>query len=336
VGDRYYLVDAGEGVGRQIRDAGLGNWKSDLAGPLDALRAVFITHMHSDHVVDLNNLLTSGISNGLRRVDRPVQVWGPGNRGALPPLFGSAPPPPVVAPDRPTPGTREMLDLLARTYATDYNDRARDARAPVPAQLFSGHDVPLPAELVDNPNGEPHPRMTPVTFYEDDRVRVSATLVQHAPVFPALAFRFDTEDGSVAFSGDTSPSDNLVEMATGADVLVHEAMDGAWAESLFPQPRDEVAEARLNHLLTAHTLIEQVGRVAERAGVATLVLNHLVPGYLPERRWREAQRGFSGRLVVGRDLDEIAVGRRTVRRPARSWLPSGSSRSSSAPWTAGR
>ncbi|MCC5348697.1 MBL fold metallo-hydrolase, partial [Staphylococcus aureus] len=66
--------------------------------------------------------------------------------------------------------------------------------------------------------------MKPVVFYEDDRVKVSATLVQHAPVFPSFAFRFDTEDGSVVFSGDTGPSENLVRMARGADVLVHEVI----------------------------------------------------------------------------------------------------------------
>ena len=41
--------------------------------------------------------------------------------------------------------------------------------------------------------------------------------------FPAFGFRFDTEDGSVAFSGDTTVSDNLVRLAAGADVLVRES-----------------------------------------------------------------------------------------------------------------
>ncbi|OLS98404.1 hypothetical protein BJF90_08950 [Pseudonocardia sp. CNS-004] len=52
VGDRYYLVDAGAGVGPQIRRARLGNWQSRFGGPLDAMRAVFLTHLHSDHVSD--------------------------------------------------------------------------------------------------------------------------------------------------------------------------------------------------------------------------------------------------------------------------------------------
>ncbi len=310
VGDRYYIVDAGAGVLRQARDAKLGNWSADTDGPLDALRGIFLTHLHSDHVVDLNNLLTEGLYNGLHRMDGKIDIWGPGNRGALPPLFGAPPAPPVVAPDNPTPGTRETVELLVRAFATDFNDRAFDNRKPVPDQLFEGKDVPFPAEYLADPNGNPHPRMSPIDVFEDDRVKVSATLVQHAPVFPAIGYRFDTDTGSVVFSGDTGPSDNLVELATGADVLVHEVIDTAWIDLLLPPPRNDAQEGLYQHLVNAHTTVEQVGPIAEAAGVGTLVLSHLVPGNWPEHRWYRARRGFSGRLIVGRDLDRIAIRRR--------------------------
>jgi ribonuclease BN (tRNA processing enzyme) len=310
VGDRYYVVDTGSGVLRQVRDARLGNWRHDTDGPLDALRAVFLTHLHSDHVVDLNNIMTVGLFNGVHLVDETVPIWGPGNRGALPPLFGPPPAPEPVVPDSPTPGTREMVDLLVRAFATDFNDRAFDNRKPVPGQLFEGRDVPIPAQFRTDPNGNPHPRMSPVPFHEDDRVRVSATLVQHAPVFPALAFRFDTDDGSVAFSGDTSPSENLIELAQGVDVLVHEVIAREWVEQLLPAPRDEAQEGLFQHLVNAHTVIEDVGPVAERAGAGTLVLSHLVPGNWPEEDWQRAKDGYSGVLVVGNDLDRVGVGAR--------------------------
>lgn len=310
VGDRYYVIDAGDGVGRQLRKARLGDWQNDLGGPLDKLAGIFLTHLHSDHVVDLNNLLTEGLSNGLPRADLPIPLIGPGNRGALPPVFGSAPAPPVVAPDNPTPGTREMWEAMVRAYATDFNDRARDSHKPGPDRIVDARDVVLPSWATDDPNGAPAPDMQPVPVYEDDRVRVTATLVEHAPVFPALAYRFDTEDGSVVFSGDTAPSDNLVRLAEGADVLVHEVIDAQWPESLFPEPRTPEQEASFHHLLSAHTRIEDVGPVAERAGVRTLVLSHLVPGNRPDSVWRGAQQGFSGRLVIGHDLDEVGVGER--------------------------
>lgn len=306
VGDRYYLVDCGHGVGPQIRRARLGNWESRMAGPLDALGGIFLTHLHSDHVCDLNNILTTGLANGLG-LGGPVQVWGPGHRGTLPPARpGSSPN--VVAPQSPTPGTAEMVEKLMGTYATDYNDRFFEQGVEVPGGYLAGHDVPIPAAYTADPNGNPHPRMSPVPFYEDDRIRVSATLVQHAPIFPALAFRFDTDDGSVVFSGDTGPSDNLVELATGADVLVHEVIADDWVAEHFPSPRDPMSEAIYQHMVGQHTRIADVGPLAERAGVGTLVLNHFVPATWPAERWEAAGKGFSGRLVVGQDLDQIGVG----------------------------
>ncbi|MDI3387660.1 MBL fold metallo-hydrolase [Streptomyces sp. B-S-A8] len=310
VGDRYYVIDAGDGVGRQLRKARLGSWQNDLGGPLDKLAGVFLTHLHSDHIVDLNNLLTEGLSNGIPRADLPIPLIGPGNRGALPPLFGPDPTPPVVAPENPTPGTREMWEAMVRAYATDFNDRARDSRKPVPDQFVDARDIVLPSWATDDPNGAPAPDMAPVPVYEDDHIRVTGTLVDHAPVFPALAYRFDTEDGSVVFSGDTAPCDNLVRLARDADVLVHEVIDRTWPESMFPEPRTPAQEASLHHLLNAHTTVEDVGPVAERAGVRTLVLSHLVPGNRPDSVWREARHGFSGRLLIGHDLDEVGIGER--------------------------
>ena len=122
------------------------------------------------------------------------------------------------------------------------------------------------------------PPMEPVEIYpmDDQGVRVTAILVQHAPVFPALAYRFDTPDGSVVFSGDTGPCDNLVRLAEDADFLVHEVIDvGLIADRVAKLPnRDTI----LNHLTESHTSPEDAGRIASRAGVKTLVLTHLVPG----------------------------------------------------------
>ncbi|GAW47951.1 MBL fold metallo-hydrolase [Nocardioides sp. PD653-B2] len=115
VGDRFYIIDAGHGVGHQIRKARLGNWEDFAAGPLDALQGVFLTHLHSDHTVDLANILIAGIaSNGLGKVAQPVQVWGPGPRGELPTLFGPAPAPPVTSPENPTPGTADMIQQFGQ------------------------------------------------------------------------------------------------------------------------------------------------------------------------------------------------------------------------------
>lgn len=316
VEDAVYLVDCGHGSQRRFAEAGLGTPSRPGNRPLEGLQAIFLTHLHSDHVTEYPAIHITGMWNGLDDPQRPVHLHGPGDRGGLPPLFGARPEPPVIAPDDPTPGTEKMSAYLNRAFATDLNDRIRDSGGVDPRSVFLAHDIALPAGVPVPVDTNPMPPVAPFAVYEDDRVRVTATLVNHAPVFPTFAFRFDTEDGSVTFSGDTAPSDNLVALASDTDILVHEVIDEAWVDALFPEPRTPAAEATANHLLQSHTTIESVGPVAERAGAKTLVLNHMVPVDNPESRWLGAQEGYGGRLVVGRDLMELGVGRRTSRAGA--------------------
>jgi ribonuclease BN (tRNA processing enzyme) len=216
----------------------------------------------------------------------------------------------VVNPENPTPGTVEMTDYLYKAFAADFNDHIRDSRVDHPAADFEINDIAIPAGVVKDQNLEPSPPMDPFKVYEDDKVRVMATLVDHSPCWPAFAFRFDTDDGSVTFSGDTNRNQNLIKMAAGTDLLVHEVIDSNWVESLFPDPTTPEAQAIIAHLLGVHTLIEDVGGVAEDAGAGSLVLTHFVPANTPYKRWLEAGKGYSGRLIVGNDLLEIGVGHR--------------------------
>lgn len=301
IGDAVYLVDCGEGWGPQYRRAGLG--PTGFQQGIEQLRAVFLTHLHSDHVVDYPNLLTLAWSNGARGLASPVQIFGPGDRGVLPPIFGSADVEPrVIAPGSPTPGTVEMTQRIYEAFASDLNDRTRDYLLPDLDTMFTVRDIALPVKYATDPNLVPAPSMEPFQVYEDDRVRVSAILVDHAPVFPAYAFRFDTDEASVVFSGDTTRCDNLVRIAEGTDILVHEVIDPKWVEGCFGSPSVMSNRALIHHLLAAHTSIEEVGPIAEKAGAKTLVLSHLVPANNPEERWLGSCAGYSGQVVVGQDL----------------------------------
>ena len=308
VGDDVYLVDCGEGVAQQYRRANFAPFEGRQT--LRTLRGIFLTHLHSDHCIDYFNLWLFSWFNGINLNPHVVQVYGPGNRGSLPPVFGGGAGPPVQSPESPTPGTVEMTEHLLRAYATDINDRMRDTGQPELGTRFQAHDIPLPAGVVAEANANPAPEMDPIDVYEDENVKVRAILVMHPPTFPSFAYRFDSDDGSVVFSGDTAVTPNLVKLARDADVLVHEVIDRSWVESRFKARVNPKRRAGVNHLLGSHTPIEEVGAVAERAGVETLVLNHLVPADNPPERWLEARDGFSGRLVVGEDLMQIGVGRR--------------------------
>ena len=144
---------------------------------------------------------------------------------------------------------------------------------------------------------------------QDDNVKVSAVLVEHPPVNPALGYRFDFKDRSIAFSGDTAPLEAVAQMAKGADVLVHEAMFVPAVEKYI---RAQIAKGRpvkfepfMAHMKADHTPVEDVGRIAQEAGVKTLVLSHLTPAIdsLKDETWRDAAaKAFKGEIIVGRDL----------------------------------
>lgn len=309
VGDAVYMVDCGDGAPEAWRPAGLLG-PAQGQNDMKKLRGLFFTHLHSDHITDYPTLLLQGfVGGGLATADRPLHVYGPGRREGLPHVFpASRPAPSVVNPDNPGAGTVDMTNALFAAFSTDINDRIFDSASPDIRTRVIPHDIEIPAGAATP--SVPPARVSPFPVYEDDRVRVTATLVDHGQMYPAFGFRFDTDDGSIVFSGDTTVSPNLIELAQGCDYLVHEVIDRAWVEQSvagLPAP-PEVKAAFLNHLLGAHTTIEQVGMVAQEANAKTLVLNHFVPGEMPDGRWLQAGRNFSGNVVVGRDLMQLGVG----------------------------
>ena len=147
------------------------------------------------------------------------------------------------------------------------------------------------------------------TVMRDENVTISAALVRHPPVRPALAYRFDFQDRSIAFSGDTAPIEAVTQLAKGANILVHEAM---YVPALEAYIRERIAKGSpirfddyMAHMKADHSPAEDVGRIAQEAGVQTLVLSHLTPGIdgISDDAWRDAAaRRFKGEILVARDL----------------------------------
>lgn len=188
------------------------------------------------------------------------------------------------------PSMERMLRDYMRYEADDIAVRTHDeGRAPF-GRLVRAHEVR---------GGGP--------VMQDGNVRVTAARVHHPPVNLALAYRFDAPDRSIVISGDTRPSAELVRLAHGADVLVHEAMLPQYVGELVSTLPGQQRLAR--SVLSHHTTAEQAGQVAADAGVKMLVLSHLVPAGdpdIPDAVWIDAaRRHYSGPIVVGRDLMEI-------------------------------
>lgn len=311
--DKVYVVDLGVGAFGRLQQSGLSP-ATGLGSALSSVRGIFFTHLHSDHTVDWPTTYAIGSMNTVGRSGGPIQVFGPGARDTLTRVFPpTRPAPAVVNPGNPMPGISSMTGHLRNAFAQDFNDRLRDSNFPDPETLFDVHDIDHSGLWAIDPVGVPPRLEAPIQVWRDGEVTVTATFVDHRPTAPAYGYRFDTPDGSVVVSGDTCVSQNLIDLARGADVLVHEVIDPEFVERLTASLPSETADPVRKHLLESHTTIEQVGRdVAEPAGVGTLVLSHLVPTDNPPSRWRKARQGFSGNLIVGEDLKVIPVGR--VRR----------------------
>ena len=254
VGDATYIIDAGNGIARQLAFA-------DIA--FNSIRSVGITHHHSDHNADAGTLLHLAWCANLTR---PVQTFGPAPWSS-------------------------MWDSFLSYAQRDTSIRIVDEGRPDFAALVSARDI------TDDGTD-------PGVVYEDDRVRISAAWVNHPPI-DALAYRVDCEDKSYVISGDTTPCDALVELAQGADVLVHEVMHVPSIEPLLARSNGETLR---DHLIASHTASTDVGEVAARAGVKKLVLSHFVPSSpaVPDDVWlADARLGYDGPVVVGQDLMEM-------------------------------
>lgn len=152
---------------------------------------------------------------------------------------------------------------------------------------------------------------SPGPVVELDGVRVSCVLTPHPPLKHCLAYRFQTPHGAVVFTGDTAYNPALADFAKGANVLVHEVVYPPGVDKLVEKVGTD-KEAFKHHLLGAHTTPEDAGRIAQAAGVQTLVLSHFVPGdmdWITDAMWQEgAAKHFKGQVIVARDRQRIPVG----------------------------
>jgi ribonuclease BN (tRNA processing enzyme) len=267
-----YLVDCGGGTSRQIVAAGI---------PYSSIRALFITHLHGDHVMDYPATILGGkpFADG-QGFSEPVRVYGPAGTESL---------------------HAGVLESFSHTIGIQY---AASRLGPGIRELVQPHDIDVP-DVGARDGGPLAPPMEPFVVFADDRVRVSAVLTNHPPVYPCFAFRFETAHGSAVVSGDGTPTDNTVRIARDADLLVHEIMN---------------RQAMLDHGTPAgfvrmlgriHTDVTQVGRIAADAGVRHLVLSHIIPvdldgGRFPaedDESWlAPIRKDYDGPITIGTDL----------------------------------
>lgn len=188
------------------------------------------------------------------------------------------------------PGLTKMAEQFFDYQKFDIDVRIVDEGRTDPRKLVTTHEISKPGVVLTN-----------------NDVKVSMCVVRHPPIKDSYAYRFDAKDRSVVISGDTAYAPELGEFAKGADVLVHEVMYLPGIEALLKRLPN--AKRLREHLMAAHTLPEDVGKIAAQAGVKTLVLTHFVPGddaSITDEQWSaDVRKHFKGQIVVGKDLMEI-------------------------------
>ena len=263
-----YLVDFGAGVARRA-SAAVAKGAHGLE-PTN-IRVVFVTHLHSDHTVGYPDLIFTPWVMGRRR---PLEVYGPK-------------------------GLRAMTDHILAAYKADIDVRTR-------ARDKFGKDLPV--------SGAEKPKVheiTPGIIYKDQNVTVKAFLVKHELWPEAFGYRFETPDRTIVISGDTSPTKSIIDNCNGCDVLIHEG----YTQASF----DAVTPAWQAYRLAGHTSSIQLAEIASRAKPKLLILYHrenpgggrdpaIVAKATEEQMTNEMQEafarlGYTGRFVIGHDLD---------------------------------
>lgn len=259
---RRVVVDCGLGVTKGLVQAGMD---------LKTLDLIFITHLHSDHVLELGPLIHTAWTTGLKT---PVTVFGP------PGIEGY--------------WTGFMTSLSYDTAIRVYDEGRIPLEDLVTVQVYTEGAV-MDGPVLDGP-------------VLDGSVRVQALRVPHPPIKDAFALRFDGSK-SVTFSGDTAYFPPLAAFAAGSDLLVHEALLPTGVETIIA--RTGLGDKLRNHLYASHTKAEDVGRIAAAAGVGRLVLNHLVPADDPtigSQDWlAQIATVWAGKADVGVDGLEIVL-----------------------------
>jgi ribonuclease BN (tRNA processing enzyme) len=143
--------------------------------------------------------------------------------------------------------------------------------------------------------------IAPGAVYQDANVKVTAFLVDHGSWTQAYGYRFDAGGKTIVISGDTRPSEGVIKACDGCDVLVHEVYSGYGGTS------QKTPEEWMKYMAAFHTSAEELGILATRARVKTLIITHYgTRGSSDQTEMVNLiKKGFAGTVIVARDLDVI-------------------------------
>jgi ribonuclease BN (tRNA processing enzyme) len=234
---------------------------------------IFITHVHSDHTAGLATLLVSQ----WEQQAEPTDIYG---------------------------GGVEALVKGAIDYLTPNAEiRWAEGKKRLMSETFHAHDV------------------EPGLVYQDANVKVMAVENTHFHFQPgtppygkykSYSYRFETPDRVVFFTGDTGPSDAVVELAKGADLYVTETtspqdvIENYKKNDIWQAKTPAEQEGFLRHMHEEHVTPEDIGKMAAKAGVKAVVMSHIGPTIDPKDEYQryvdEAKKYYAGPITLAKDL----------------------------------
>ena len=236
--------------------------------PCTSIDHLFFTHLHSDHISDYLCFLMTRFDQAIG-VEPNLRVYGP----------------------------RPIREITERMWSSDHGVFWYDVLA------RTNHPMSVHAFHSRGGKGERPAPVVEVFEYEQGKVAEGkgwtchAWEVKHAqPYIECYGFRFETDEGIVAFSGDTAPISSVVELARDADLFVMEAVH-----------REEKIQTYPSVISESGTL--SAGRMAAEAGAKRLVINHqsgtLEPHEETTQGIAEVKEMFDGMLFWAKDMMDV-------------------------------
>lgn len=277
-----YLIDCGIGTERRLTEAGVDS---------SQIKTIFFTHLHADHDMGLADVMANDFFvRGPMGAADSINIYGP-------------------------PQTKELVESAFHFISVGFRPFAD-------ANLF---DYPQVGGAFVSPFVAHEIGSTGLVFH-DDEIRVSATENTHYANIPAAkrsrfksySYRIDTPHGSIVFTGDTGPSDAVARLSRGADVLVSEVtyrdpgqLDQFVARVAAASHSTAARAKTFRDQFTAmHLDAEEVGDLASRARVKSVILYHFVPKDKADEATyvAEVKRRFSGPVFASDDLSRYCLG----------------------------